>query len=458
MWAVTNRSDNLSFPPGPRSRIPYALLFKQVRIGMLPFLEQLRQAYGDVVYFGGGRRRFYLVSDPEAIRGVLVSKAQHFIKSPILRSADLVLGQGLLLSEGDLHRRQRRLMQPAFHAQRVTAYAADMVALTERWCERFSDGAEIELAEQMTGLTLQIVAKVLFDAEIEADVDELGEAMSVTVTMFDRARHPLRWLLDRLPLPSNRRFLRAVERLHGLIDSLVEDRRRELATKGEVRQDLLTLLLTARDEAGESMTDQQVRDEAITLFAAGHETTANAMVWTWYLLASHPHVEQRLRQELAEVLGGRAPTAADLPRLTYTRAVLAESMRLYPPAWVVARQAVREVEIAGYTIPPEAIVLMSQWIVHRDARWFAEPLTFDPQRWLGEQPERPKYAYFPFGGGARSCIGEPFAWMEGTLLLATIAQHWRVVVANADRPVELHPTITLRPRQPMLARLERAGG
>ncbi len=427
------------------------MLLKRLRLGMLPMLEQLQREYGDFVRFAVGQRPFYLVSDPSAIREVLVTRAEHFTKSPILRSANLVLGQGLLLSEGDLHRRQRKLIQPAFHAQRVASYAREIVDITLRRTGCWRAGQAIDTAAEMTQLTLQIIARILFDAELEEEVGELSEAMGVTVTMFDRARSPWRWLLDRLPLASNRRFFAAVERLHMTIDRLICQR----LAGGSDRNDLLSLLLNARDESGQGMSPQLVRDEAITLFAAGHETTANAMVWTWYLLAGHPEMEAQLHAELDRVLPDRPPTAADLPELRFARAVMAESMRLYPPAWVVARECVSEVEIGGYRLPAGSIVLMSQWIVQRHPRWWPDPLRFHPQRWLEtSRDERPRYAYFPFGGGARQCIGEPLAWMESTLLLSTIARNWRLHRAN-DAPVELHPTITLRPRDPLLMRLER---
>jgi cytochrome P450 len=306
----------------------------------------------------------------------------------------------------------------------------------------------------MTQLTLEIVAKTLFDAEIEAEVRELGEAMDVTVTMFDRSRYPFARLLSLLPLKSNLRFLKAKDRVFETIDRMIAQRRQQGAS-GD-RKDFLSILLRARDSEGDNkgMSDEQLRFEAMTLFSAGHETTANALVWTWLLLAQNPAAEALLHEELDRELSGRLPTGADVPRLQYTRAVMAESMRLYPPAWVIGRQAINAHRVGDFEIPPQGVVLMSQYIVHRDPRWWERPEEFLPERWLTEQPNRPRYAYFPFGGGPRQCIGESFAWLEGILLIATLAQRWRFRLADEAAKVRLHATITLRPRDPLPMRLE----
>jgi cytochrome P450 len=326
----------------------------------------------------------------------------------------------------------------------------------------------------MMQITLRIVAKTLFDADVESDVRTIGHAMDVAVNMFTRAMNPWGPLLNVLPLPSNFRFRRARALLLATVDRFIQDRR---VNGTERRTDLLSILVRARegeekDELGRmkdekrsassvhpsafilqpysdaGMTDQQLRDESLTLFTAGHETTANALTFAWHLLSRNHAAEARLHAEVDAVLdGGRLPTAADLDRLPYARAVLAESMRLYPPAWAVAREAKEEVEVAGHRLPPRTIVLMSQWVTHRDPRWWPEPERFEPGRWLpdGATGDRPRYAYYPFGGGPRNCIGEAFAWYEAILVMATIARHWRLEAVD-QQPPEVIPTITLRPR------------
>ncbi|HEY7116545.1 MAG TPA: cytochrome P450 [Tepidisphaeraceae bacterium] len=471
-------------PPGPRAILPGRILYRMSR-DIVGFLTAVQQNYGDVSHFRIGRRRLFLLTHPEHIRQVLVSRDENFTKGPALRMAKVTLGEGLLTSEGDFHRRQRRMMQPAFHAQRVAEYADTFVRFASRTRDRWTDGQVLDVRAAMTQLTLEIVAKTLFDADLESEVREIGEAMDTTVTMFDRSRSPLARLLNLLPLPSNYRFLRARDRVFTTIDRMIDNRRGQRPNKN----DFLSILLRARDTEGDQqgMTDEQVRFEAMTLFSAGHETTANAMVWTWLLLSQNATAETELHKELDRVLGGRLPTHADVPQLAYTRAVIAESMRLYPPAWIVARQAKAAHAIAdtGFVIPTGGVILMPQWIVHRDPRWWPEPDAFRPERWVEERKDeemrrwgdegnnrpqpssphpltsssphlhsnRPRYAYFPFGGGSRQCIGEPFAWLEAILLLATLAQRWRLRRASDD-PVRLHPTITLRPRDPLPMRLE----
>jgi cytochrome P450 len=427
---------------------------------LLGFLEEVYRDHGDVAYFRIGPQRFYLLSHPDHIREVLVTRAANFTKGPALRLAKNTLGEGLLTSEGEFHHRQRRLMQPAFHAQRVTDYAGVFVQYAMRVRDRLSEGESFDVRAVMTQLMLEVVAKSLFDADIESEVRELEEAMDVTVMMFDRSRFPWARLMNALPLRSNRRFLSAKKRVFETIDRMIAQRRaifdKNPQSAAANRKDFLSILLRARDVEGDKggMSDEQLRYEAMTLFAAGHETTANAMVWTWLLLSQNSEAEQALHEELERELGGRPPTAADVPRLVYTRAVLAESMRMYSPAWIIGRQATESHRVGDWTIPGKSIVLMAQHIVHHDARWWPDPERFDPQRWLGDQPpERPRYAYFPFGGGPRGCIGEAFAWLEVILLIATLAQRWRFRRVNQD-PVRLHATITLRPRDELPMRVE----
>ena len=394
-----------------------------------------------------GGEHLFIASDPAVIRDVLVTHNQNFHKSRGLERTRRVLGEGLLTSEDAFHLRQRRLIQPAFHRERIAAYAATMVEYANRVRSGWTNGATLDVASEMSRLTLLIVGKTLFDADVEAQAREIGDAMTGLMRSFWTTMLPFGEALERLPIPHLRRGRQARERLDRIIYGMIRERRASGADRG----DLLSMLLLAQDDEdkGRGMTDRQVRDEAMTIFLAGHETTANALTWTWYLLSQAPDVERRLHDEIAAVLSGRLPTVADVERLPYTTRVVTESMRLYPPAWLVGRRAVNEYSINGYDVPPRSIIVMSQWIVHRDARHYANPEHFDPDRWTPEFKARlPRFAYFPFGGGPRQCIGESFAWMELVLLVATIAQRWRFELVP-NHPVVPHAAITLRPKHGM---------
>lgn len=409
------------------------------------FLERIARKHGDVVLVRLGRQTIYLISHPEIIREVLVTHQFKFKKSRMLERARVLLGDGLLTSEGEFHKRQRRLVQPAFHRDRLIGYSAAMVELAAAARDRWKPGQPLDVHREMMRLTLAIVGRTLFSADVESEADEIGAAMAQLFGLFDMILLPFSEYLEKLPLPSVRRFHKARERLDRTIYRLAAERRASGADAG----DLLSMLLLAQDEEGQGgMTDQQVRDEALTLFLAGHETTANALTWSWYLLSQSPAAEAAFHAELAEALGGRLPTFEDLPRLRYTEHVLAEALRLYPPAWAVGRRALEDFHAGPYVIPARSILLMSPWVVHRDPRWFADPLAFRPERWETEDPARPRFAYFPFGGGTRLCIGERFAWMEGVLLLAAIGQAWRLRLVEGHR-VETQARITLRPRHGM---------
>jgi cytochrome P450 len=326
------------------------------------------------------------------------------------------------------------------------------VKTRERWAA-LPAGRPVDIAHEMTRLTLVIAGKTLFDADVEREASEVGDALTAMMILFERVTNPFAAFLEKLPLPSNLRFQRAKQKLDEIIYRIITERRRS----GEDRGDLLSMLLMAQDTEGDGgrMTDEQVRDEAMTLFLAGHETTANALAWTWYLLSQHPEVEAKLHAELDAALRGRVPTYEDLPRLKYAEMVLAEAMRLYPPAWIVGRRVLVDHEIGGYLIPAKSLVLMSQYVIQRDPRWFPNPDKFDPERWTPEAKEaRPKFSYFPFGGGTRVCIGEAFAWTEGVLVIAALAQQWRMKLAPGVT-VAPQPMITLRPRGGIPMQLER---
>lgn len=427
-------------------------------IGVLPefrrnapdFLLSAARTHGDLVYLRVGPQHIYLVNHPEWIRDILVTHQAGFTKSRMLERAKVLLGDGLLTSEGEFHTRQRRLVQPAFHRDRLASYAAAMVACAVAGRERWQSGAKFDVAREMTRLTLAIVARTLFSADVDSEADEIGAALTEVLGLFETVLLPFSEWLEKLPLPSVRRFERARDRLDRTIYRIIEDRRASKVDRG----DLLSMLLLSQDEerdgeGNRGMTDKQVRDEALTLFLAGHETTANALTWTWYLLSQNPEAEAKFHAEIDYVLGDRAPVLEDLLRLRYTEMVFSEAMRLYPPAWGIGRRTIHDYAIGPYGIPARSILLMSPYVMHRDPRWFPQPEKFDPERWLPEAAAaRPKFSYFPFGGGARVCIGERFAWMEGVLVLATIGRKWRLRLVEGHR-VETRALITLRPKYGM---------
>jgi cytochrome P450 len=439
--------NNHKTPPGPPSRI-FSGNLAAMRRDAPKFLSRLAREYGDVAYFRIGSFSFYLLNHPDLIRDVLVKHNRRFMKSEALQRAKRVLGEGLLTSEGEFQLRQRRLMQPAFHRERIKGYARAMSDYAQRTSERWSgmgSGVEVDMSKEMMRLTLGVVGKTLFDADVEGEAKKIGDALDGVMEDFELLNMPFYWLLERLPLPRTRRFNASREYLDSVIYRMIAERRKDKRDRG----DLLSMLLLAQDEDLSGMTDLQVRDEAMTIFLAGHETTSNALMWTWYLLSQNPEAEAKLHAELDSVLSGRTAAYEDVERLTYTRMVFSESMRLYPPAWAIGRRALEDHQAGEYCIPAGSIILMSQWVMHRDPRYYPGPEKFDPGRWTPQaQESRPRYCYFPFSYGGRQCIGEAFAWMEGILLLATLAQKWRPRLVPGH-PVALRPMITLRARYGM---------
>ncbi len=445
--------------------------FRKFRSDPTEFLTA-QARLGDVTYFRMGSQPGYFLNHPDLVRDLFVVNAHKFMKGRALQRAKNLLGEGLLTSEGQFHLRQRRMIQPAFHRARIAEYARSMVAFGERVSSTWSDGDVRDIDQEMMHLTLQIVGKTLFGANVEDDADVVGNAMTTVSKLFDFLLLPYSEWLQHLPLPHTRRFNRARTALNSVIYGIINERRRS----GEDTGDLLSMLLHARDEDdGGVMTDEQVRDEALTLFLAGHETTSNALTFTWYLLSQNPDKAALLHKELDAVLTGRnlmgsegavskeatrahesrLPSIDDLPNLKYTEAVLAESMRLFPPAWAIGRLAIEDHLFGGYKIPKGALVLVSPYIAGRDARYWEDPETFLPERWFAQSAKEAgqKNIYFPFGGGVRRCIGESFAWTEGILLLATIARKWKLSLAP-DQRIGLQPLITLRPKYGMRMRLE----
>ena len=443
-----------TFPPGPKTSFLSTLTYRPGR-DPLEFFSTITREYGDVAYLRLASEQLFVVSDPAVIKDVLVTHNQNFHKSRGLEKIKILLGEGLLTSEDEFHLRQRRLMQPAFHRDRIAAYASTMVSYGDRVRSGWTDGATYDLSREMSRLTLLVVGKTLFDTDVESQARDVGEAMTGLRDSFWSLMLPFGEYLQYLPIPHMRRGRRARQRLDEIIYRMIRERRASLGDRG----DLLSMLLLAQDDEdkGRGMTDKQVRDEAMTIFLAGHETTAGALTWTWYLLSQAHEVERQVYEEIDRVLGGRLPTVADVERLPCITRVVTESMRLYPPAWLVGRRAVNEYRIGDYYVPPRSIIVMSPWIVHRDARHYPDPLRFDPDRWTPEfKAALPRFAYFPFGGGPRQCIGESFAWMELVLLVATVAQQWRFELVPGH-PVVPHAAVTLRPKHGMKMIARRRG-
>lgn len=442
-----------ALPPGPRD-LPLVGSVFAFRRDPLAFLRETTAAYGDVVCYRFGRTPVFLLKHPDDIKDVLVTRQHDFVKGRGIQWTRIFLGDGLLTSEGAFHTRQRRLSAPAFHRQRIGAYGEVMADYASRARDRWRDGETLQFDVEMHALTLAIAGRTLFGEDMADEAAEIGSALTDVLTLFPRFALPWARALQRLPLPSNRRFERARARLDATVYRIIRLRRQS----GRDQGDLMSMLMAARDEDdGQRMTDVQLRDEIMTLLIAGHETTANALCWTFHLLAQHPEVERRLHAEIDAVLGGRLPGLADVPALACAERVLAEAMRLYPPAWNIGRQSVADYAVRGYTLPKGSLFAVSTWVTHHDERWWPDPFRFDPERWLPEaRAARPKFSYFPFGGGARQCIGEAFAWMEGILLLSTIAQRFRFRSAPGARVLP-QALITLRPRHGLSLVAERRG-
>ena len=427
-------------PPGPKPRFP---------IGNMPLaspdplavFRKWASEYGDIFYYRAAWLHVYFLNHPDLIEGVLVRNYQNFLKDRVIRNSRWFFGDGLLTNEGESWLRQRRLSQPAFHRERIASYAKIMTDHAERMLAAWSDGDTRDIHQEMMQLTLRIVVRALFNVEAE-EIGKISSAMNILMRNSTGIRMLIPPLFRHLPTPAMIEFRRAIRQLDDTVYRIIAAHRANQDDSG----DLLSMLMQARDEDGGCMSDKQLRDEVLTFLLAGHETTALALSWTWHLLGQNPGAEARLREELDRVLAGRAPGFGDLRDLAYVERVIKESMRLYPPAWGVARTVVKDFEIGGYRIPAGSNVVMSQWVMHRDPRYFPEPEKFDPDRWLSERSQKlPRFAYFPFGGGPRQCIGNSFAMMEATLLLAAIAQRFQFRAVSGD-PIIPVPSFTLRPK------------
>ncbi len=433
-------------PPGPKGHFLSGHL-REMRRDLLNFYLSCARDYGDCTLMRFGLKRVFFINHPDLIEQVLHNR--NYTKHYALRMNRLLLGNGLLTSEGDFWLRQRRLIQPVFQRERILSYAPDMTACAERLIESWHDGEMRDLHAEMRKLTLAIATKTLFGVDAADQSEAVGSALHDAMGTFSERLFRIIRVPERVPTPGNLRIRKAIQRLDNILYGLINRRRGQKEQK-----DLLSILLHARHESdGSGMNDKQLRDEAMTLFLAGHETTALALSWGGYLLAQHPDVVEKLQTELRQVLGGRAPTTADLPNLPYTDMTVQEIMRLYPPAYAIGRQAIRPCTLGGYPVPAGGTILMSQWVMHRDPRYYDDPERFYPERWADGLAKRlPRYAYFPFGGGPRVCIGNTFALMELPLVLATIAQRFRFSLPSGP-PVLPKPLMTLQPNGPILVKL-----
>jgi cytochrome P450 len=439
--------------PGPQGH-PILGHLRPYRQDLMNFERSLTKDFGDIAHIRFANRHAYFISNPDDVRKVLVEEADKYYKAPIYRLLlSRFLGNGLLTSEGDFWKRQRKLSQPAFHTKRIQAYAETMVDYTQRMLDSWEEGQVRNVNQDMMHLTLNIVLKTLFNTEIGAEAAQLGEALTTVLEATNAGvRSLFQMLPEWVPLPRNIKNKRGVRQMDAIIMRIVHERHKSDVDNG----DLLSMLLLAQDEDGNHMTDKQLRDEAVTIVLAGHETTANALTWSWWLLSQHPEVEAKLHEEVDRVLGNRTPRLEDLRQLEYTDMVFKEAMRLYPPLPSIGRQSIVPVELAGYSLPTGSIVLISPHALHRDARWWNQPEAFIPERFSKEnETSIPRYAYLPFGGGPRVCIGNSFAQMESVLLVATIAQRFQMRPSPADQVAIPEPTLTLRPRHNLTMRLEK---
>jgi cytochrome P450 len=443
-------------PPGPKGRPIFGHTLEAWKDPLRFMFDSVRD-YGDIVRFAFGPYEYVMINHPDAVHHVLVENAKNYTKSRNYDGLKLVLGHGLVTSEGETWKRQRRLAQPAFHRDRLASFARTMAAEAEVTANEWDAkvGEPLDVSAEMMRLTFRIVGRTLFSVDLESDAQRLGPAIVEAMHFADAYASSVFRLPMWLPLPKIRSFRRAVSELDDLVLRIIAERR---AAKDGEHDDLLDMLMRAQDEATrEGMSDRQLRDEVMTLVLAGHETTANLLTWTFCLLSQHPEIARRVRDEALAVTGGRPATLEDVPRLKLVSMVLQESMRLLPPVWAFERQAIEEDAVMGFRVPARAIVGISPYCLHRHPRYWENPEGFDPERFAPERAQsRPRYAYMPFGGGPRQCIGNNFALMEGQIILATLASRFRVDLAPGET-IDPEPTVTLRPRRGVRVTVARAG-
>ncbi|HTC75315.1 MAG TPA: cytochrome P450 [Edaphobacter sp.] len=451
--------------PGLRFPLPVYLFRPWVKLGHpIRLFEYLLKTYGNIAHYRFMGTPIVFLNDPRYIQQVLVTDATSFVKERTVRRMKVLLGEGLITSEDPVHIRQRRIAAPAFHRQRIAAYGERIVSIAQSHRDQWQPGQSLDISAASMALSLEIVARTLFDTDVTPDIRAINDEVNTIMHLYNFiVAFPRIESVLHLPIPGIIKFRKSKARLDAVVNHLIAEHRKSAVDKG----DLLSMLLSSTYEPTEAeaaagkqperMSDDQVRDEVLTIFLAGYETVANALTWTWYLLSQNPEVEAKLHAELDAVLGPgirqRLPSLADYPSLRYTEQVFAESMRLYPPAWAMGRMSTREIHLGPYNIPAGAHLFFSQYIMSRTPEYFPDPLRFDPDRFTPEaKAARPKFTYFPFGGGSRQCIGESFAWMEGVFSIATIAQRWRMVYLGATPPAP-QAKITLRPRDPLMMQL-----
>jgi cytochrome P450 len=433
-----------NYPPGPDSKFMGANLGFRFSKDPLAFGLELLKRDERFQYAHFGPKHLYFALSPDIVHEVLVSQAKKFNKPRLQKKAfGKFNGNGLVNSDGDYWKRQRKLIQPAFHHKRIRTYANVIVDMTRQRIASWQPGQAINIQTEMSRITLDVVAKTLFNTDVRAEAERIGEAVHLVQQKAFREMSALFTLPDWVPLPYKQRENHAIADLRGLILRRIQERR----ASGEDRGDLLSMLLLARDEDGSGMSDEQALDESVTLLLAGHETTATALTWTWYLLAAHSDIETKLLCDNDTLLANRLPTFDDVPHLRYATMIVKESMRLYPPTWMYSREAVEPVEIGGYRLPIGAMVSLFPYVIQRDPYLWDQPDEFIPERFVPDlEEERPGYAYFPFGGGPRVCIGNSFAMMEMPLIIATILQQFRLALAPGQGTPVPEPLIALRPK------------
>lgn len=451
--ALTPKPQEAPFAPMPVTVSDKLARLRRLRHDPLSYLLSLREEFGDLAYFQLWGLRSMMLSSPEHIHEMLVKKAHQFTRARTqTQIIGRLVGQSVLTTDGEFWRRQRKLLQPAFHHKRIAGYGAVMVNHALKQAAGWQSGQTLDIAHEMMSVTLGIVAETLFGADVSGTVDQVGQAAemgqrAVTEQSFMFIPIPF-WL----PTRQNREMRRARKALDSVLMPIITERRKSQQDTG----DLLSMLLLSVDDEDPTkrMSDEQVRNEAMTMFLAGHETTANALSWTWYLLAQHPAAEAKLHEELDRVLAGRSPTLEDLPQLPYTEMVIKEAMRLYPPAWIITRVAKEDTTIGGYRVPKGTITIASPYVSHRDPRYFPEPEKFDPERFHKVNEERlPRDAYMPFGDGPHICIGNMFAMLEARLILATLASRFQMRLVPGQK-IEPVPLIALRPRDGIQVQLQ----
>jgi cytochrome P450 len=425
-------------------------LLRAFRTDPLDAVVRAAREHGDVASVSMGRYRLFLLSHPDHIKDVLVTHHRHFVKGPPLQEAKRLIGEGLLTSEGDLHRTQRRTIQPVFHHDRMLDYAGLMVERATRIAGTWQPGEVVDIGDAMVLLTMSVLAKAVLDADVaDEEARETARALAACLDRFTRIASPYSRLLDQLPSEQNREFEEILHRFDETVARII----RERTARGPVGSDVLSRLLRAGEAApGEAMSERQLRDEILTFMVAGHETWSNSMTWAWYLLAAHPDVRERVLAEVDEVLGDRPATAEDVPRLRFVQWTFQETVRLYPPAFVIGREPTVDHELDGHVIPAGSVVLISPWAVHRDPRWYGDPEAFRPERWDKQNADRiPTFAYLPFGAGPRVCIGQPLATLAGALFLSTIAQRWRLDLVPGHPVEPVAPLLRPSHGMPMIA-------